>query len=37
MEWRDEGIILSVRRHGETSAIADVLTAAHGRSVTEHG
>ena len=22
MEWRDEGIILSVRRHGETAAIA---------------
>lgn len=31
MEWRDEGVILSVRRHGETSAIAEVLTAAHGR------
>ena len=33
MEWRDEGIILSVRRHGETSAIADILTAEHGRSL----
>jgi DNA repair protein RecO (recombination protein O) len=31
MEWRDEGIILGVRNHGETSAIAEVLTAAHGR------
>jgi DNA repair protein RecO (recombination protein O) len=31
MEWRDEGVILSVRRHGETSAIAEVLTAEHGR------
>lgn len=31
MEWRDEGIILAVRRHGETSAIAEVLTADHGR------
>ena len=31
MEWRDEGVILSVRRHGETSAIAEVLTAGHGR------
>lgn len=31
MEWRDEAIILSVRRHGETSAIAEVLTAEHGR------
>lgn len=31
MEWRDEGVILSVRRHGETSAIAEILTARHGR------
>ena len=31
MEWRDEGVILSVRRHGETSAIAEILTAEHGR------
>lgn len=31
MEWRDEGVILSVRRHGETSAIAELLTARHGR------
>jgi DNA repair protein RecO (recombination protein O) len=31
MEWRDEGVILSVRRHGETSAIAEILTAKHGR------
>ncbi|MCA3555804.1 DNA repair protein RecO [Aestuariivirga sp.] len=31
MEWRDEGVILSVRRHGETGAIAEILTAAHGR------
>ena len=31
MEWRDDGVILSVRRHGETSAIAEILTAAHGR------
>lgn len=31
MEWRDEGIILAVRNHGETSAIAEVLTAQHGR------
>lgn len=33
MEWRDEGVILSVRRHGETSAIAEILTAEHGRSL----
>ncbi len=31
MEWRDEGVVLSVRKHGETSAIAEVLTAEHGR------
>lgn len=31
MEWRDEGVILSVRRHGETSAISEILTAQHGR------
>ncbi len=33
MEWRDEGVILSVRRHGETSAIIEALTATHGRSL----
>ena len=33
MEWRDEGIILAVKRHGEDSAIADVLTAEHGRTL----
>jgi DNA repair protein RecO (recombination protein O) len=31
MEWRDEGIVLSVRGHGETSAIVEVFTAEHGR------
>jgi DNA repair protein RecO (recombination protein O) len=31
MEWRDEGIVLAVRGHGETSAIAEVFTQAHGR------
>lgn len=31
MEWRDEGVILATRRHGETSVIIDVLTKAHGR------
>jgi DNA repair protein RecO (recombination protein O) len=31
MEWRDEGIILGSRRHGETSAILEVMTRAHGR------
>jgi DNA repair protein RecO (recombination protein O) len=31
MEWRDEGILLSLRAHGETSAAAEVFTALHGR------
>ncbi|QUS36526.1 DNA repair protein RecO [Falsirhodobacter algicola] len=31
MEWRDEGVLLSVRRHGESAAIIEVFTAAHGR------
>ncbi|MDX2202002.1 MAG: DNA repair protein RecO [Hyphomicrobiaceae bacterium] len=31
MEWSDEGVILSVRPHGETGAVAEVLTRQHGR------
>lgn len=31
MEWRDEGIILGTRKHGETSVILEVMTRAHGR------
>jgi DNA repair protein RecO (recombination protein O) len=31
MEWRDEGIILATRRHGETSLILELMTGAHGR------
>lgn len=31
MEWRDQGILLSTRRHGETSAIIEVFTPEHGR------
>lgn len=31
MEWRDQGILLSARRHGETSAIIEVFTPQHGR------
>lgn len=31
MEWRDEGIILGTRKHGETSAIVEVMTRCHGR------
>ena len=33
MDWRDEGILLSMRPHGETSAIIEVLTAGHGRHI----
>ena len=31
MEWTDDGIILGVRRHGESSAIVELLTRGHGR------
>lgn len=31
MEWSDEGIILGVRRHGESAAIVELLTRQHGR------
>lgn len=31
MDWSDKGIILSVREHGETSAIIELLTRDHGR------
>ncbi|MEP4196593.1 MAG: DNA repair protein RecO [Aliishimia sp.] len=31
MEWRDQGILLTARRHGENSAIVDVFTEQHGR------
>lgn len=31
MEWRDEGVLLSVRAHGEAAAIIEVFTAGHGR------
>lgn len=31
MEWQDEGTLISMRPHGEASAIIDVFTAAHGR------
>jgi DNA repair protein RecO (recombination protein O) len=30
IEWRDEGVVLAVRPHGETSVIAQVFTQAHG-------
>src|SRR5690606_27986691 len=31
MDWRDEGILIAVRRHGESAAIIEVLTRDHGR------
>ncbi len=31
MEWRDEGIVIGLRRHGESSAIVEAMTRAHGR------
>ncbi|MBS9719946.1 DNA repair protein RecO [Tianweitania sp. BSSL-BM11] len=31
MEWRDEGIILATRKHGETSVILEVMTRGRGR------
>jgi DNA repair protein RecO (recombination protein O) len=31
MEWTDDGIVLGVRRHGESAAIVELLTREHGR------
>jgi len=31
MDWRDHGILLSTRRHGESAAIIEVFTQDHGR------
>jgi DNA repair protein RecO (recombination protein O) len=31
LEWRDEGLVIGVKRHGETSAIIEALTKTHGR------
>jgi DNA repair protein RecO (recombination protein O) len=31
MHWTDEGIILSVKPHGETAAVAEIFTRTHGR------
>ena len=32
IEWRDEGTLLKVRKHGESSAIIEVFTAEHGKA-----
>lgn len=31
MEWRDSGIVLTARRHGESAAVVTLLTRGHGR------
>jgi DNA repair protein RecO (recombination protein O) len=31
MNWSDEGIVLAVRAHGETAAVAELMTRGHGR------
>ncbi len=31
MQWADDGIVLGVKRHGEASAIVELLTRGHGR------
>ncbi len=31
MEWQDDAFVLSARAHGETGAIVELLTAAHGK------
>ena len=31
MQWADDGIVLGVKRHGEGSAIVEMMTRAHGR------
>ena len=31
MQWTDEGIVLGVKRHGETSVILELMTQEHGR------
>lgn len=31
MEWSDEGVVLSVRPHGETASIVELYTRSHGR------
>jgi DNA repair protein RecO (recombination protein O) len=31
MEWRDEGLIIGARKHGEASTIVEAMTRSHGR------
>ena len=32
LEWQDDGIVLSVRGHGETGGVVSILTRDHGRA-----
>lgn len=31
MQWSDEGLVIGARRHGESSAIVEIMTRGHGR------
>ncbi|WP_210483140.1 DNA repair protein RecO [Microvirga antarctica] len=31
MQWRDEGVVIGVRKHGESSVILELMTREHGR------
>ncbi|MCA0424080.1 MAG: DNA repair protein RecO [Proteobacteria bacterium] len=31
MEWQDEGVVIGLKRHGESSVIMEAMTRAHGR------
>ncbi|HEY8580966.1 MAG TPA: DNA repair protein RecO [Beijerinckiaceae bacterium] len=31
MEWRDEGVVIGLKRHGESSVIVEAMTRLHGR------
>lgn len=31
MDWQDEGLVIGVKRHGETSVILELMTRTHGR------
>lgn len=33
MQWQGEGLLIGVRRHGESSVIAEVMVARHGRTL----
>ena len=37
MEWRDQGVLLTMRKHGESAAIIEVFTAAHGAHPSARG